>query len=289
MGEESFKYFFSKLDSVETKSLQLTADVLRTRKTLEITIEGLQKQVTAGMNQLNTIRQEVEILKRHKTDIEANKNFDYQVEEVVMTEVQLEPGTYVTNCLKCNLTCHFPCLIADDNKKKECKAMDGKGDCSVCPKKCNWTQHRNAPFRLDALKKEVSKTYDELKDKYEIAQKEAKSQTAVLCKIKKAFIDLRKEVGDKLKKVRKCINDLDKFALKPNPLSDIDYIDLLILSEETEIKYGWEDRVKLLRNFRKEAEVIQHVTKSDQYTPFGNVDDILKDFEIYEGQDSEQS
>ncbi|CAG2193630.1 unnamed protein product [Mytilus edulis] len=54
------------LKVVEPKSLQLTADVLQTRMRLEITIEGLQKQVTNGMSQLNTMRQEAEILKRHQ-------------------------------------------------------------------------------------------------------------------------------------------------------------------------------------------------------------------------------
>lgn len=268
MGEESFKSFFDHLKTVDKKSLQLTADVLQTRNILEVTIEGLQRQVTDGMNQLNTINQEGEILKRHQTDIEANKNFAYEVDEVIMTEIPLEQGQYVTNCLTCNFTCHFPCYVEDDERKKNCKAMAGTENCNVCSKKCNWKKHRNSNFRLEAVKKRVSKTYMELKEKYEIAQKEAKNQTSVLEKVSSKFNVLKKEVADKLKKVRKCINDLDKTAIKPNPLSNIEYIDLLIHSEESELKYGWQDRVDLLRSFRKEAEFISQVN-SGNFAPFG--------------------
>lgn len=280
MGEQSFKNFFDHLKSVDQKSLVLTAEVLRTRNILGVTIEGLQRQVTDGMNQLNTIRQEGEILKRHRTDIEENKNFDYEVEEVVMTQIPLDQGQYVTNCLMCNYTCHFPCYIDDDKDKQKCKAMGGKENCNVCSKKCHWSNHRNAPFRLEALKKKVQKTYQQLKDKYEIAQKEEKSQTAVLDKVKNKFKELKKEVADKLTKVRKCINDLDKSALKPNPLSDIEYIDLLIHSEESQLKFGWQDRVQLLQSFRKEAEVISQAKLGK--APFDDYDsdEILKQFDI---------
>lgn len=278
MGEQSFKSFFDHLNSVQQKSLQLTAEVLRTRNILQVTIEGLQRQVTDGMNQLNTIRQEGEILKRHRTDIEENKNFDYEVEEVVMTQIPLDQGEYVTNCLTCNYTCHFPCYIDDDKNKKSCKAMGGKENCNVCSKKCHWSKHRNSPFRLEALKKKVQKTYTQLKEKYEIAQKEEKSHTAVFDKVKNKFKELRKEVADKLAKVRKYINDLDKSALKPNPLSDIEYIDVLIHSERSQLKYGWQGRITLLESFRKEAEFISQA-KSGK-APFDDFDEILKEFDI---------
>ncbi|XP_076104255.1 fibronectin type III domain-containing protein 3B-like isoform X2 [Mytilus galloprovincialis] len=281
MGEESFKRLFDHLQTVDKKSLQLSADVLRTRNVLEVTIEGLQRQVTDGMNQLNTIRQEGEILKRYQTDIEANKNFDYEVEEVVMTEISLDQGQYVTNCLKCNFTCHFPCDIADDEGKKNCIAMAGTENCEICSQKCHWSKHRNAQFKIEAVNKKVQKTYKNLKEKYEVAQKEAKCQTAVLHKAKSQFIVLKKEVEDKLKKVKKCINDLDKTALKPNPLSDIEYIDLLIHSEESELKYGWQSRVEMLRLFRRKAEVISQA-QSGNFSTFGNydLDESLKDFAV---------
>lgn len=279
MGEENFKEFFKHLRLVDPKSLQLTADVLRTRLLLEVTIEGLQMQVKDGMNQLNTIRQECAVLKRHKNDIKYNRNFDYEVEEAVMTQIDLQPGEYVTNCLTCNITCHYPCLLKPDEDKKRCKAMSGKEECQVCPMNCHWTKHRNAAFRLEAIKNKVSKTYHELKQKFEIANKEANNQFAVVKKVRQKFLSLKNEVTEKIKAVKKCINDLDKFALKPNPLSDLDYIDLLIQSEQYELKYGWEDRVLLLKNFRMEAQMIQDA-KTGTLEPFKGTDEIWQTFEV---------
>lgn len=279
MGEDSFKTFFKHLKVVEPKSLQLTADVLQTRSLLEVTIEGLQKQIRNGMIQLNTIRQEAEILKRHQSEIKCNTNFHYEVEEVVMTHIDLEPGEFVTNCLQCNITCHYPCHVKADEDKKRCSAMGKTENCKICPQKCHWTKHRNASFKLEAIPQTVKKTYHELKQKFEIAKKEATSQTAVLEKVKRKFLDLRKDVYDKITGVQKYVNDLDKFALKPNPLSNLDYIDLLIAAEEHDCNYQWEDRVKLLKSLRQTAQMIHEAT-SGTLQPFKDTDEILRSFDI---------
>lgn len=280
MGEESFQNFFHKLQTVDPKSLQLTTNVLRIRGLLEVTIEGLQEQVVVGINQLNTIKQEGEVLQRHRNDIQNNRNFNYEVEEVVMEEVRLGPGEYVTNCLTCNITCHFPCRIPEDKDKDRCKAMDGTGNCTVCPKNCHWTMHRNAGFRLEATRQKIAKTYEQLKRKFEIAKKEATSQKAVLEKVKNKFVELRKSVNDKIQAVRKCINDLEKFALRPNPLSDIEYIEQLIAAEEHDLKYGWQDRIKLLKTFREEAQMIKDA-KTGTLEPFKDTEEILRSFDVY--------
>ena len=133
MGQESFRIFLEDLKLVESRSLQLTTEVLQTRKCLEATIQGLQPQIAEGMNQLNKIRQEREILERHKRDIAANRNFSYEVQEIHMRKIDLRPGVCATNCITCNRTCHFPCDIPDDNGKMECSVM-GSGRCTVCPK-----------------------------------------------------------------------------------------------------------------------------------------------------------
>jgi hypothetical protein len=135
MGQESFRIFLEGLVLVESRSLQLTAEVLQIRKCLEATIQGLQPQITEGMNRLNTIRQEREILEKHKTDIAANRNVHYEVEEMHMRKIDLHAGEYVTNCLTCHRTCHFPCAITDDKDKRGCAAMRN-GSCTVCPNTC---------------------------------------------------------------------------------------------------------------------------------------------------------
>ncbi|KAJ3595282.1 hypothetical protein NHX12_004586 [Muraenolepis orangiensis] len=77
MGTKSMKNFFSALDSIETKSLTLTKEVLRQRSQLENTIENLQKKVKLGLAKLEEIKQESEILQTHEATITANRNFEF--------------------------------------------------------------------------------------------------------------------------------------------------------------------------------------------------------------------
>ena len=270
MGKESFKIFFDELKTIESKSLLLTSEVLQLRKRLEATIQGLQQQIADGMNKLNTIKQEREILKRHKEDIKAKKDFTYEVDEVHMYQVELEPGVYVTNCMVCNRTCHFPCGIPDDQKKQNCAAID-RALCTICPKNCHWSVHKNNNFRFDTYTMKVTKTYEELKKKYEIAQKEAEKHKSVLGKVKTAFTSLGQDVMTMVHDVRCYINKLNDIALRPNPLSDKDYIDLLIESEESEKKYGWEQRIKLFYKLREEAELVEQMHQQN-YQPWTYID-----------------
>jgi hypothetical protein len=45
MGHDSFRIFLEDLKLVESRSLQLTTEVLQIRKCLEATIQGLQPQI----------------------------------------------------------------------------------------------------------------------------------------------------------------------------------------------------------------------------------------------------
>ena len=74
--------------------------------------------------------------------------------------------------------------------------------------------------------------------------------------------------------VRGYINKLNAIALRPNPLSDLDYIDLLIESEKIERKYGWEQRLKLYYKMRKEAELMRQ-TANANFRPWGEDEDIV--------------
>ena len=255
MGQSSFRIFFDELQFVETKSLQLTKEVLQLRKNIETTIEGLQPQIHEGMNTLNTIRQEKDILRKHEEDIEANRNFTYEIDEIRMTQIDLPVATYVTNCIICNRTCHFPCRIPEDHQKMNCSAMRDK-HCTICPKKCRWDVHKNNDFRFETYSVKVRKSYEELKQKYQTAQIKKQRQRSVLDQVKQTFNNLYQNVIKMMHEVRCYINKLNEIALRQNPLSDVDYIDLLIENEKNEKKYGWKERLKFYNKMRKEAELV---------------------------------
>ena len=117
MGKKSFKTLMADLDKIQKKSLVLTKDVLEERSRLEVTVEGIQKDVKVGLNKLEQLRVEHMTLDHHQSDIDKNRNFTYYVDEQVMVTEQTSPGQYVTNCVTCNMTCHEHCIYPNDEDK----------------------------------------------------------------------------------------------------------------------------------------------------------------------------
>ena len=109
-----------------------------------------------------TIQQEIDAVQKHKSEIEASKNFTYIMTQSKNVDVKLPPGINMTNCLVCNNTCHDNCPYANDEDKCHCCTMDFTGYCCKCTGKCHWSQHHNSPFKLVVSQ--------ELKQKYEAAK-----------------------------------------------------------------------------------------------------------------------
>ncbi|CAB1421568.1 unnamed protein product [Pleuronectes platessa] len=62
----------------------------------------------------------------------------------------------------------------------------------------------------------------------------------------------------------KCLNRLKEIALRPNPLSTPEYIDMLIEGEKAEAKSGWKTRVQYLMDMREQAEIMAQVERGEE-------------------------
>jgi len=266
MGNKSFSRFLKKLNVIPGKSLCLTKGVLDERSHLETYIIGIQQGIAAGLNKLETFKTEKEILLSHQADIDANKNFTYKVIEQHCEVVNIPNGTYITNCLVCNRTCHYPCAIPDDEKKRGCAAMSGD-NCTVCSGKCHWSKHKNMTYRYEVVRRTVTKTAADLKARYVEAGRKRMSAVQIMEKINEEFEEIQFEVLRLTEEVRKSLNRLQEIALRPNPMSSVDYIDLLIQSQKDDAKPGWHENVEHLQTLRKQAEYLKRVENQD-FDPF---------------------
>ena len=52
---------------------------------------------------------------------------------------------------------------------------------------------------------------------------------------------------------------LDEIALKPNPLTQVEYLELLIESEKRECKPGWKQRLRYIEEAKSQAEILSKV------------------------------
>ena len=257
MGMASFKDFFDHFSKATANSLALTREVLKEREQLENLIPGLQQQVKVGLSQLDKIQQEEYILKQHEADLAANKDFDYVVDVDKFKKIP-QPNAVTTTCLVCSFTCHADCGETKDSEKKNCSAMTN-GYCTVCPQKCHWQKHANLPYRFEYYTENEVRTDHNLKKQHESAKTSKEQVKEMIQRNEHMLQQLQVEVFSLIKDVAKSIERLNDIALKPNPLTEIEYIDILIQSEKSDAKSGWQRRVEKYQKLRKEAEILKKI------------------------------
>ncbi|XP_067248687.1 uncharacterized protein [Chanodichthys erythropterus] len=259
MGFSSMKKFFASLIKMETQSLSLTREVLKERQQLEVNVEGLQPQINAGLTKLDEIRKTRAALEQHKAEMDANKDFEYEVEVNAPKQIKNTTGYYLSNCQKCYFTCHETCQIANDSERYNCWAMTDR-KCRICPGKCAWNVHFNQEYKWIYVPEKKKETYQELKKRFEAAHGQVMSKEKIFEELENELEVVQDTVAGLIERSQKSLERLQEIALKPNPLSTPDYIDLMIESEKQERKPGFKDRIQSLMDVRKKAEIISKVS-----------------------------
>nr|XP_060639379.1 uncharacterized protein LOC132779726 [Anolis sagrei ordinatus] len=269
MGCESMKTFFDSSNALETRSLTLTKEVLRERKHLEAAVEGLEPQIQAGLVKLEELRKTQQALDQHRDEMTANENFEYEVDKTIPVKEDISgSGNFITNCMNCHYTCHYPCTIAEDDWKYCCAAMDSNTKtCEVCPGRCAWNIHYNQKYKFSYKVVKEKKTYEDLKQKYEHASGEVMTTAKVFEILREEYEDVKHILEDLIKQSSQSLCRLQEIALKPNPLSTPEYIDLLIMSEKEELKPGYQERIQVLKEMRRKAEIIQKIANNKPLLP----------------------
>lgn len=254
MGIKSCEKFFQKVLSLKTKSLLLTSEVLAKRGKLEINILHLQHEIDKGLSKINSLEQEVTIFTKFKSQINENKNFQYTVKEEHVEKVDISgQGIYTTTCLVCNFTCHDNCIHADDSNKYYCGAMTN-GICQYCPKKCIWSAHSNVSYIYKSKTRMVNKTYSGMLSKYQEASKKKLTQTQLIQKMTDDIKICECGIQVMIEEITTCTNRIKEIALRPDPLSTVEYIELMMESEKLEKKSGFQLRIKTLEECKKRAQ-----------------------------------
>ena len=279
MGFTSFKEFFTIFNTTESKSLQLTREVLNEREQLETTVNGLHPQIRSGLAKIEEMRQEEKVLQAHEADIATSKHFEYTVTVIKQRKVDISgKGIHVTNCLQCNFTCHSTCKIPRNENKAGCVAMGKDGFCQRCTGKCFWDKHVNNPYTFEEYEVTEQRNDKNLKDAYHRAMTGKTEVQSMMASIDSYLKDVHIDVLTKIKQVQKCLNRLDVIALRPNPLKEVEFLDLLIDSEKQQAKPGWMNRISYYQAAKQQAIILRNL----------QVKDVMKQLEsIQERQVSE--
>ena len=210
-------------------------------------------------------REELDSEKRlfvdHHEEIKDKRKIIYLGKNVVSI---IKPTTYsTTNCLDCKVTCHERCRVGLDNMKFICTVMKGFSKCRVCPGKCSWKKHANQGFVYDVELKDAEINVANIRRRYEkeVGRKLTPEE------VTKQFEDEINEIEDETKKLiqqaTSCIGRLEAIALRPDPLTTSDYIDVLIATERARPTNGWKKRVEYLMRLKGQAEFMKEISSAE--------------------------
>jgi len=224
---------------------------------------------------LDKLRQQINLINKFGDLIDANKDFTYKTKVRKARKNPNGARGNTTTCLNCNRTCHNGCAYGDNADKEYCGAMGSDGNCRICHQHCHWTQHKNLPYTWEWYEVEETKTTAALKEKYLDSTSKKSNSEQMMAGSLEEFDATQVALNGLISGVKDCLNQLSKIALRPNVLSQDDYIDKLIQSEEAEKKPGYQNRVQALKGLKEKQDILSKVNTAD-YNPFAQYDDVAQ-------------
>lgn len=252
MGCNNFEQFFQFIWVVERKSILQTKHVFDKREELKTIIENMRSKISAGLAKLAKLKILLNHVQEHKKNPEDNSNYEYTVNETRQVMITLPKGMYAMSCLYCNVYCHKNCTIEVDNNKEKCDAMDRNGKCTVCPRKCHWSNHKSSQYIFENVTVPVTRYYPDIKKRIE----KVHETTSVQEKVFETLVlfsdvnELSENISHIMNNMNHCKKRLKEIELISHPSSDVEHIDLLILTEEREKQPGYNNRIKLLKDMK---------------------------------------
>ena len=123
------------------------------------------------------------------------------------------------------------------------------GSCQKCPfaNNCHWSEHVNDAYRFETRFETVKKEYDDIKKRFKEAVKGQSKVEAVIKQVEEDFNNINRIVLTFVAEMQRDLKKLSEIALKKDPLQQVDYLNLLMESEKSQAKPGWQDRVNVCR------------------------------------------
>jgi hypothetical protein len=326
LSMDGFESFFKELNNMPTQSLQMTKEVLKMRKCLEIQLEFLWGMIDEQLAKIYELRNTEAIIAQNKEKIDSNQNFEITVTVPKKVKKTIDSIQSALNCKKCEVTCHYPCnpilwtnfcpafwelsfpagnitdamimitlpthQIIDSLAKKtpdictNSSEVDSTGmstwvpipnplvwsmatitvaieagrnlltqnrTCKVCPGKCPTDVHVNERQRWVYQQVEEKQTLFDMRKRYEEAMGQQANAEDTLTSINAEIERFKQKIFTAMKEITSCSNLLKSKALRGDPLTTAEYIQLKIDNDQKEKKHGYEERINILEEVLKIA------------------------------------
>lgn len=260
MNRKSLDNFFNHLKTSQPKTLRLTLEgeppASDKKENLKSDIWKLQPELNEDLVKLVETKTNIETFKDHQSEIMSDGDFSFTIEEIKQTMQPLQPGKHVTNCMKCFFTCHENCGIPDDDGKKNCSSMRD-GYCTVCTDHCIWSDHKNTPCTYHYTSVRVTKSYKEMKTKYEEEKGKTLEFDEYLEHLDTEIEGLLERIRKKIERLTDYKNELQGIEKSPLAGSFNDTIDDMINAERRKKEKGYEKRIKMFHELKRHSKLIR--------------------------------
>ncbi|CAD8099388.1 unnamed protein product [Paramecium sonneborni] len=248
---DQFQQFYEeKILKTEFVSLKLTKEVIFERKQIQNIIIHLKPEIQKQLTLIDEIEVLVERIEKLSQQEFESKNFKISLKGFEIVKIDLKPKEYVTNCIKCNFDCHYPCSCGEYTRN--CCAMSN-GQCTVCEGKCNWQDHKNMSFRFEVKENVKEVVLEDLKKRHQELSKIKISKQDLLNQLNQDLLSNKQKCQGKIQQLLKSVKRLNEIALQP-AISDVEseFIVYLIKEEEQQKKPGYEARIKNLQTIKEQ-------------------------------------
>ena len=169
-------------------------------------------------------------------------------------------GRFATNCLECQVTCHYPCSRQNGENLRKCSAIGWlTGNCRSCKKRCSWEKHQNQSYRWEYVVKTKMVLAEDVKKKYEALQNKKLTTQELIQSLEKDAEAVESEIMSLVTEAVDSTRRLQEIALCPAIVYNTDYIDILIKNEEADNKPGNERRIRFLQQLREQAKILSKI------------------------------
>ena len=242
LGMQNVKRFFDIIlkNDLPPLSLTLTKQVMSKRNWLFINVQNSQKRVNDGFKMLDDSRELLEKIKKNKELIDKIGKFTTKQKIKIPRKVELDK-TYQF-CSNCKVMCCQVCEWPPNAEYSMCSYFKPDscyykgGGCPCCPGNCNRYAHVRAKDYIVYDEKEEDVVIDAKKQAYEEAQKNLSYSDRLLNDTMNKMKVQGEEILRQMKEIKSSLEELDRIALKPRVLTNVEYFQQMIDFEKEQKK-----------------------------------------------------
>ena len=276
LGMNNVKAFFDIIlkNDLPPLSLTLTKQVMLQRNWLFENVKCSQKRVNEGFKMLDDSRELLEQIKKNKDLIDQNGEF--KTTQTIKTPRTIYLDKTYQFCSNCKVMCCQICVWPPNEPYSMCSYFHDGRVCPRCPGHCSRYSHVRANSYVVYDTKQEEVIIDAKKQAFEERQKNLSYSDRLLNDTMSKMKVQAEEIIKQMKEIKSSLDELDKIALKPRVLTNVEYFQQMIDFEKEQKKKGYQKRIEGLEMMKNQAEQLNAMSKAEDVTQlFPRFDDVI--------------